>query len=392
MRGIKLGSAFGIPVKLNWTFLLVLPLFAVLIGLDIGQLATVLNETVGAGIDPEAIEAGNRPWLLGFLAASGLFIGVLLHEFGHSLLAMRYGYEIESITLWLLGGVASFAEFPENWRHEVRIAVAGPAVSVGVGVVSYGLFLLTPPGFDAGLFIFGYLAILNVALAMFNMLPAFPMDGGRVLRALLARKRPHARATRRAARIGKVFAVLLGLLGLFVNPILLLLAVFIYIAGSSEARQTSIKGAFEGVTVGDVMTPHGELRVVSPDTTVAELIERMFRERHTGYPVVGEGQLLGMVTLDDAREVREIEREAYRVVDVMARDVDPVTPETNAMEALERIQQQDFDRLPVVQDSGDIVGIVSRTDLMTAYDIIQSIGPSRPLTDRTAGQLERPLT
>ncbi|OYR82731.1 metalloprotease, partial [Halorubrum distributum] len=200
------------------------------------------------GIDAGAVAAGNTPWLLGLAAAVGLFVGVLLHEFGHSLVAMRYGYEIESITLWLLGGLASFAEFPEDWKHEFWIAIAGPLVSVAVGVACYGVVLVGAGGSDALLFVFGYLALLNVVLAVFNMLPAFPMDGGRVLRALLARNQPHAQATQRAAAVGKVFAFLMGIIGLFTFQLLLIvLAFFIYIAASGEAQQTTLKAAFEGV-------------------------------------------------------------------------------------------------------------------------------------------------
>jgi len=327
MRGIELGTAFGVPVKLT----------------------VVLNDVLGSGIDPEALGGVYRPWLL--------------------------------------GGLAAFRESPENPRHELVIAVAGPVVSVGVGVASYGLFLSMPAGFDAGLFVFGYVAVLNVALAAFNMLPAFPMDGGRVFRALLARNRPHVRATRLAARVGKVLAVLLGVLGLFANPMLILLAVFVYVAASNEAEQTSIRAAFENVTVGDVMTSDEHLHVVSPDATIAELTERMFRERHTGYPVVEEGELVGLVRLDDTREVREREREAYEVADVMTRDLVTVTPRTNAMEALQQIQQHGVDCLPVVQGRDEIVGIVSRTDLMTAFDVIDSAGPPVTLTDRTVGQV-----
>jgi CBS domain-containing protein len=300
---------------------------------------------------------------------------------------MRYGYEIDSITLWLLGGLANFAQFPEDWRHEFWISVAGPIVSVGVGAVSYALFLSMPAGFDAGLFVFGYLAILNVALAVFNMLPAFPMDGGRVLRALLARTRPRAQATQTAAEIGKVFAFLLGIFGLFSSLFLILLAFFIYIAASREAQQTSIKAAFEDVTVRDVMTPREKLHVVSPATTVEELIGRMFRERHTGYPVVENGEPVGMITLDDAREVRQVEREAYEVAEVMSRDLSTIEPEANAMEAHQQIQQESVGRLPVVED-GQLVGLISRTDLMTAFDIIQSSGSPTAFADRAVGGQE----
>jgi|GEM_PF-264983 len=314
MRGIRLGSAFGIPIQLNWTFLLILPVFAWIIGSDIITLAELVNNVLGSSIPTEPLTVGSLPWLLGFAAAGGLFFGVLLHEFGHSLVAMRYGLEIESITLWLLGGVASFREMPEDWHKEFNIAIAGPVVSVLVGVVSYIAFTLTPASLGPLQFVLGYLALMNVTLAVFNMLPGFPMDGGRVLRALLARKRPHAQATQLAAEVGKIFAFLLGMVGLFAfSPLFILLAFFIYIAASGEAQQSTLKAAFQGVTVQDIMTPDEELHVVEEGTTVAELLGRMFTERHTGYPVVDtRGELVGMVTLDDARTIKEVERDAYR--------------------------------------------------------------------------------
>jgi Zn-dependent protease/CBS domain-containing protein len=375
MRGIKVGRAFGIPIRLNWTFLIVLPLFAYLIGGQVGEIAEVMNEVAGLGIDAGAVAAGNTPWLLGLSAAVGLFVGVLLHEFGHSLVAMRYGYEIESITLWLLGGLASFAEFPEDWKHEFWIAIAGPVVSVAVGVACYGVVLVGAGGSDAVLFVFGYLALLNVVLAGFNMLPAFPMDGGRVLRALLARNQPHAQATQRAASVGKVFAFLMGVIGLFTFQLLLIvLAFFIYIAASGEAQQTTLKAAFEGVTVTDIMTPRGDLHTVSEDTSVADLMSRMFEERHTGYPVLDGDELVGMVTLEDARSVREVERDAYRVDDVMATDLVAADPNADALTALQTMQEHGVGRLPVVDADGELVGLISRSDLMTAFNIIQTGG------------------
>ena len=383
MRGLKIGTALGIPVRLNWTFLIVLPLFAYLIGSQVGMIAEVMNETLGAGIDPTALAGGLTPWVLGLAAAVGLFVGVLLHEFGHSVVAMRYGYEIESITLWLLGGLASFAEFPEDWKHEFWIAVAGPIVSVAVGVGCYAVFALAPVGSNAVPFVFGYLALLNVVLAVFNMLPAFPMDGGRVLRALLARNQPHAQATQRAAAVGKAFAFVMGIVGLLSFRLLLIvLAFFIYIAASGEAQQTTLKAAFEDVTVGDVMTGREDLHTVSEDASVAELMSRMFEERHTGYPVLRGDDLVGMVTLEDARSVREVERDAYTVGDVMATNVVGVGPETDAMTALQTMQEHGVGRLPVVDRQERLVGIISRSDLMTAFNIIQTGGTPSVISGR----------
>jgi Zn-dependent protease/CBS domain-containing protein len=383
MRGLKIGTVLGIPVRLNWTFLIVLPLFAYLIGSQIGDIVEVMNGALGAGIDPAALAGGLTPWALGLSAAVGLFVGVLLHEFGHSIVAMRYGYEIESITLWLLGGLASFTEFPEDWKHEFWIAIAGPVVSVVVGVVCYAVFVVAPGGANAVLFVFGYLALLNVVLAVFNMLPAFPMDGGRVLRALLARNQPHAQATQRAAAVGKAFAFVMGLIGLFNFQLLLIvLAFFIYIAASGEAQQTTLKAAFEDVTVGDVMTGRENLHTVTEDTSVGELMSRMFEERHTGYPVLHGDDLVGMVTLEDARSVREVERDAYTVGDVMATNVVAVGPETDAMTALQTMQENGVGRLPVVDRQERLVGLISRSDLMTAFNIIQTGGTPSLISGR----------
>ena len=385
MRGIRIGSAFGIPIKLDLTFLLVLPLFAWLIGNDVASLTGVVNDVSGSAIDVAPLTAGSTQWVLGSAAAIGLFACVLFHEFGHSLVAMRYGYEIESITLWLFGGVARFTEMPEDWRQELTIAIAGPIVSLGLGVVAYLGFLLLPTALDPVKFVVGYLALTNVVLAVFNMLPGFPMDGGRVLRALLARSRPHAQATKIAAEVGKVFAFLLGIFGLFTNLLLIALAFFIYIGASSEAQQTVMKAAFEGVSVTDVMTRREDLHTVDTDTSVAELLDRMFVDRHTGYPVLRNGRLVGVVTLDDARSVKEVERDAYRVGDVMSADLRTISPDADAMTALQQMQENKVGRLPVVDDAGEIVGLISRSDLVTAFNVIQSRGavPSLSISDST---------
>lgn len=374
MRGIRIGSAFGIPLKLNWTFLIVLPVFAAFIAWDIAQLVSVINQSFGTTIDPDPLTGGMTPWLLGSVSALGLFFGVVLHELGHSLVAMRYGYQIDSITLWLLGGVASFTDFPEDWRHEFWIAIAGPVVSVLVGVVSYGAFVALGPNVDAARFVVGYLAILNVVLAAFNLLPGFPMDGGRILRALLARTRPHAQATQQAAAVGKLFAFGLGIVGVFTNWFLIILAFFIYMAASSEAQQTTIKAAFEGMIVADVMTTKEDLKTVTEEASVSDLVNRMFDERHTGYPVVRHGDLVGMITLEDAASIDEVEHDAYLVEDVMSTDIRTVTVDADAMEVLQRMQQHDVGRLPIVDDTGTLVGLISRTDLMRAFTVIQEGG------------------
>jgi Zn-dependent protease/CBS domain-containing protein len=377
MRSFKIGSILGIPIKLDATLLLILPVMAWLIGSQVGSLAGQLNELFSLTFDATALSTGATPYLLGAAAAVGLFVAVLLHELGHSVVAIRYGYPIHSITLWILGGLAQLEDQPEDWRQELLIAVAGPAVSVAIGVVAYvGLFLV-PASLDGLQFVVAYLSLTNFVLAGFNLIPAFPMDGGRVLRALLARNRPYARATQRAAEVGKAFAFLLAIIGVFANLFLVLIAFFIYVGASGESQRTTMNAAFEGVSVGDVMTPEAELKTVSPDTSVAELLDKMFRERHTGYPVMENGRLVGVVTLGDARSVQEVERDAYRVEDVMSTELTTVAPDASAMEAFETLQSADVGRLPVVAD-GELVGLLSRTDLITAFNVITSAGTSAP--------------
>jgi Zn-dependent protease/CBS domain-containing protein len=406
MKSFRVGSAFGIPIKLDLTFLLILPVFAYIIGIQLESLIELLNAQFTVAFDAGVLAAstGTR-FGIGLATALGLFFCVVLHEFGHSLVARRYGVHIDSITLWLLGGIAQMQEIPEDWKQEFNIAIAGPIVSVLAGVAAYFAFRTVPDGgflLEATQFTLAYLAIMNIVLAVFNMLPGFPMDGGRILRALLARNRPHAQATQQAARVGQLFAILLGLFGLLINfnPFLIVLAFFIYIAAASESTRTVMNAAFDGVTVGDVMTPREKLDVVSPKTTVAELVERMFSERHTGYPVMEGDRVAGVVTLDDAREVDAVERDAYHVEDIMSHDIHAVGSDISVMDAFETMQQNGVGRLLVIDgettaESGRLVGLLSRTDVMTALDIVKSGGsPKRRTTadDATVESLDRERT
>ncbi|MFW6384690.1 MAG: M50 family metallopeptidase [Halodesulfurarchaeum sp.] len=375
MRSFRIGSIFGIPLKLDLTFLLVLPLFAWLIGNQVEEWVGILNGLFGIQLDAAVLTAGSLPWGLGLAAALGLFGGIVLHELGHSLVAIHYGFPIESITLWILGGIAQLTEQPEDWREELLIAIAGPIVSILLGVAFFVLLLFVPSEYPILLFLTGYLALVNVAIAGFNLLPGFPMDGGRVLRALLARTRSFSRATQIAAEVGKAVAILMGLFGLLsVNLILIAIAFFIYIGASTEAQRTVLKALFDGVTVADVMTPAEAVDTVSPEQSVADLFELMFQERHTGYPVVEDDEVVGMVTLDDAREVASVEREAFLISDIMSSDLHTVPEYANAADALDRMTSESIGRLLVVDANGEMAGLLSRTDLMTAFNIMKEGG------------------
>lgn len=388
MRSFRIGSAFGIPIELDLTFLLILPLFAYLIGSEVGTWIEILDRFFAVDIAAGVLAGNVTPFVIGTIAAVGLFGSVLLHELGHSLVARHYGYPISSITLWLFGGIAQFDEMPEEWKQELAIAIAGPLVSVGLGVGLFGGFWFLPSIFPlettgpaALVFILGYLAVTNVVLAVFNMLPGFPMDGGRVLRSLLAINRPYARATEIAAEVGKLFAIVLGLIGLFiVNLLLVGLAFFIYIGATSEAQQAMMKATFKNVVVRDIMTPAEDVSTIAANASVADLLSYMFSERHTGYPVLRDGALVGLVTLEDAQTVNEIEQDAYRVEEIMSTDLITIGPDEDAVQAYTMMQEKGIGRL-LVMDEEEFVGLVTRSDMMTARTIIRSTGSIESQTD-----------
>lgn len=358
----------GIPVQLDITFLLVLPLLAWIIGSELGNYIRLFNLPV----DPEPLEEGLMPYFLGLLAAVGLFTSVVLHELGHAAVGQSYGVEIRSITLWILGGMAQFERIPRQPGAEAVIAIAGPLTSYAVGAVCWVVLAFTSDLAPPVAFILGYLMWMNWFLATFNLLPALPLDGGRILRSLLALRMSHLRATRVAAGASKVQALALGLLGfLSLNVFLVLIAFFVYIAGTGESQVTTVAEMLHGIKVHDLMTR--EVKTVSPHTRVSELMQRMFHERHLGYPVVDSSRnMIGLVTLDDVKRLRGDSGSSdadTSIEKIMSREVLTIPYDASALEAFERMAQNDFGKLIVVDAYGRMVGIISKTDLMRAIQV-----------------------
>jgi len=351
-------QVLGIPVSLDLSFLIVLPLFAFLIG---SQLPVYL-QLLQIGPRPELLQ-GPTPYLLGLLAAVGLFLSVLIHELGHALTARAYGVQTREITLWLLGGVAQLEQIPRNRGAEAVIAIAGPIVSVLLSALFGLLRGLLPSAATEGQFLLGYLSFINLSLAVFNLLPALPLDGGRILRSLLALYKPYLEATRTAAAVSKILAFGLGLLGLFVgNLFMLLIALFIFMAASAEAEQTVLSRTLEGLRVRDLMTR--EVSSVPPSLSVAELLEKMMQERHVGYPVVEEGRLLGLISIEDLQGASPQTRVLERMRPPLQLD-----EHTDALMALQRMAEQGFSRLLITDAYGNLVGILSKTDLLRALQL-----------------------
>ncbi len=358
-RGIRLPfSILGIPLSLDLSFLIVLPLFAFLIG---SQLPVYL-QLLQISAPPDLLQ-GPTPYLLGLLAALGLFLSVLIHELGHALTARAYGVQTREITLWLLGGVAQLEQIPRARGAEAVIAIAGPIVSVLLSGLFGLLRGLLPSTATEGQFLLGYLSFINLSLALFNLLPALPLDGGRILRSLLALYQPYLAATRTAVTISKIVAFGLGLLGLLVgNLFMLLIAFFVFMAASAEAEQAVLSRTLEGLRVHDLMTR--AVSTVPPNLSVAELLEKMMQERHVGYPVVEEGRLLGLISLEDLQGASPQTRVLERM-----RPPLQVDEYTEALEALQRMAQEGFSRLLITDAEGNLVGILSKTDLLRALQL-----------------------
>jgi len=294
-------------------------------------------------------------------------VSVTIHELGHSWVALRYGLEIESITLWILGGLASLKTFPKEWNREFWIAIAGPLTSVLVAAVCYAAVVVAPDSLQASRFVVGWLAITNVTLAAFNLLPAFPMDGGRVLRALLARSRPYGTATRIAARVGVGFAFLFAIVGVFnFQIILLLLAFFIYGAATTESRAVLLDELFEGLTVGDIMTR--EPATVDATATIEAFGAQLLRDRSPVHLVLDEGGApVGVVTLDDLKTARRRDHATTTVAEIV-RDVPRVDPGADAFDTL--VELQGSGHLDaIVQRDGELVGLLSEADYAHAMTV-----------------------
>jgi len=352
---LEIGSIMGIPIKLHITFLLVLPMFAYVFAIN--------PQPFGfQGVEPPIIR-----YALSTLAAILLFASILLHELAHSYLAKRYGVNIESITLFLFGGVSAMEETPRKSGQEAKMAFAGPLTSLIIGSICLFTYryLISPNPMlsqNPAFLILWILGSMNIVLGIFNLLPAFPMDGGRVLRSFYARRMSYVKATQSAASVGKFFAILMAIFGILVGNLWFpLIALFIYVGASEEERSTQAEVALENILVRDIMTK--DVVSVAPSMSVEDLVKFMFEKKHMGYPVMEGGSLKGVVTFTDIERVPYLERPVARVSDIMTRSLISVPPEAKASDVLKLISSRNIGRVLVV-DNGSLVGILSRTDLV----------------------------
>jgi len=364
----------GIPVRIHYTLWLVFILIA---------------WSLAYGYMPQQYPGLSTLtyWAIGIGSAVVLFVSVLVHELSHSYIAKKNGLPIARITLFFFGGVSEMTEEPQDAALEVRMAAAGPLMSFLIAAVLGGFWYLSesihlPVAVTATV---GYGALINAVLGAFNLLPAFPLDGGRVFRGTLwKRSKNLISATRTATRLSEALSLLMMfggfvaiIFGQFVNGIwIVVLGWFIKSGAETSLRQTLVGETLSGVTVGDIMTR--QILSVSPDLTMQQVVSTYFLVHpHGGYPVVQYGKLIGLITLDGVRAVPPEAREYTTVAKAMIplERVVVVPPNLSALDALQRMAREKVGRLLVTQN-GELLGVVTRGDLMRSIRTRQELEAS----------------
>jgi Zn-dependent protease/CBS domain-containing protein len=360
----KIGRLSGIDVKVHWTFFLLLAFFAFIGYQAAGSLVGALTAT---------------------LTIVALFLCVLLHEFGHSLVAQRLGIEIHSITLLPIGGVSNLESLPEKPADEVKITVAGPLVNVVLAPVFFGVGLLfgAVPRIPADLFtgigsvgqFFFYLGYLNIVLAVFNLLPAFPLDGGRILRGLLASRLGALRATEISSIVGQVFAVAFFLIGLISGNLLLaLVAVFIFFGASGESQLVRQRELTRGLTVSDVMGTRSHTETVTPYHNFGQVLDSVIHGYQEDFPVMDDGKLVGIITRQEIMAAAHSPERYSSVRDLMKTNVPTVPARADLFEdGLSTLQHSGLRALPVTEN-GELVGMLTIEDIGQARLLSQPKG------------------
>ncbi|WP_207484115.1 site-2 protease family protein [Arenibaculum pallidiluteum] len=363
---IPIGSVKGTEIRIHVTFLLLLA-------------------WIGA---MHYIQGGATAAVEGVVFISLLFMSVLLHEFGHVFAARRYGVQTPDVTLLPIGGVARLERIPEEPRQELVVALAGPAVNF---VIAGVLFLLLngplPAGSaevqNPGVDLLARLATANLFLAVFNLLPAFPMDGGRVLRALLAQRMGYARGTRVAANVGQMLAFGLGLLGLFGNPILLFIALFVYLGAASESHAVQLRDAARGMITADAMVTRFES--LPPSSRIEDAVQALLRTTQREFPVVdGAERLRGVLTREDMIRALRDQGAQTPVLEAMRADIPQIGHRRTLDEALALLQQTGAPALGVTDAAGRLIGLITPENIGELM-MVHAARPSPPAPVSSAG-------
>jgi len=362
MTGIKLFTVRGIEIKMHVTF----PLVLVWAAVQFGFLSTGGFSLSGAAF--------------GIVVTLFLFICVVIHELAHSLVAMRMGFPVRDIVLLPLGGLAQMERMPERPAQEFLMAIAGPLSNVAIAVllIVAGLLLGIDVQLRADLTHLGwadalpYLIFTNIGLAVFNLVPAFPMDGGRVLRALLATVMPHARATAVAVKVGQGLAWILGLVGLWNgNFVWILIAIFVYSGAAQEGQMIQVKDVLQGLRVRHAFSRRA--LALSPADPVSRAADLTLESFQADFPVCDGGRLVGLLTHTDVIRALQQHRAETPVREVMQAKFPTIGLDDGLFEVLRQMAEAGLDALPVM-DGEQFLGLLTRRDVNEVYQLL-SVSP-----------------
>jgi Zn-dependent protease/CBS domain-containing protein len=372
-NSVRLFTIGGVEVGIHFSWLIIFAL--VTWSLATGFFPVLYGEVTGGETLPPTTS-----WILGAAAAILLFASVLVHELAHSFMARSRGLPAKSITLFLFGGVSNIGAESKSPGTEFMIAIVGPLTSLGLAVLALGVSVVV--GEPLLQMLFGYLALVNGLVAGFNLLPGFPLDGGRVLRSIAWRMTNSLRrGTEIAAAAGQFVGIGLiawGLATIFLQGNLFgglwiaAIGWFLQNAASASLQHTIMETRLTDVRVGDIV--RREVSAVTPDTTVAELVEDLLRRNRRAMPVVDGDRLAGIATIGDLSSVEVDARPRTRVGDVMGGADGVVTVDTTdaVSRALERLGEGDFEQLPVVED-GQLVGMLTRADVIRQLQLREAL-------------------
>lgn len=320
---------------------------------------------------------------IGILFILALFACVVLHEYGHALTARKYGIKTRDITLYPIGGVARLERMPDRPIEELWVALAGPAVNVVIAgiiflylVLTNSLSPFTSMSLTGGSFL-ERLMTVNVILAVFNLIPAFPMDGGRVLRALLALKLDYVQATQIAATIGQGIALLFGFIGLFTNSFLLFIALFVWIGAAQEASTVQVRHSLGGIPITRAMQT--DFQTLVPSDTLARVVELILAGSQQDFPVIENGRVTGILDRDTFISALSKNGQNTPVSEVMHRNVPEIDSHDMVETALTRLQESGSKTLPVLH--GDrLVGLITSENITEFLMIRSALKSARGVT------------
>lgn len=373
-HAVTLFRVRGVPIRAHWTLLLIIPYLAITLAYQFTAMASL------AGVEHARLTLPPLVW--GGLLAVGLFASVAIHELAHTLLAVRFGGRVRSITLMLVGGVSQMSRAPTRPLHEAVMAAAGPVASFVLALACGAGYALTAGSADLQMALF-YLAAMNFSLGVFNLLPAFPMDGGRVLRAALAARLGRQRATTIAATIGKICAVCFVVLAIWsANLLLGLVALFVYAGASGEAAADRVRAGLGELSAADLLPARQAPPIVSAGDSVGAALTRMRELDRVELVVVDRGgEPLAVVEADDVLRLATGQRD-LRLGEVASRLTARfviASPTTGARDALEAAAERGASYVVVVDPaSGAVIGLVGPQDVARAIKLHAS---SHPLSD-----------